>query len=268
MSGPIDVVGIHREGIQRQLADATRQYKHDLDAASGRMAASGRGGSGADLIGRVDVLRNRIRILADQCFSAVERLPAGTEYTRRMHRENEGEYLRGVLCEFLNQAEGQILIGNPPPAAVTAINQQLAEIRDQLEHDLRSFQASLWRPHAAGRSASVTNNNNTVYNYGNASIQQAGDGATQSATVQFNASAVESALEKFVAALAAPEVPEQIRRDAMIEVESIRPQLRKVAPNVSIIREGLHSLRSIAEGMAGGYLLLLLAPALQAAGLM
>ena len=56
------------------------------------------------------------------------------------------------------------------------------------------------------------------------SIQQAGEGATQTATVYLNVGAVQAALDEFVAALDASGVPVEIRNTAMIEVETIRPQ--------------------------------------------
>lgn len=99
-------------------------------------------------------------------------------------------------------------------------------------------------------------------------VQQAGDGATQCAVVRFNAGVAQSALEDFVVALNnSATVPDQIKSAAMIEVETIRPQLKKAAPNVSIVREGLHSLRNILEGVVGGLLATKLAAVLAAVGI-
>jgi hypothetical protein len=53
----------------------------------------------------------------------------------------------------------------------------------------------------------------------------------------------------------------------MIEIETIRPQLKKASPNASIVREGLHSLRNILEGVVAGVLSSKLMALLSAAGM-
>ena len=74
----------------------------------------------------------------------------------------------------------------------------------------------------------MTNNTVNIHGANVGVVQQAGDGATQSAVAHFNAGAVQSALEDFVAALNdSATVPDQIKSAAMIEVETIRPQLKK-----------------------------------------
>ncbi len=99
------------------------------------------------------------------------------------------------------------------------------------------------------------------------SVQQAGEGATQTVVVHFNANAVQRALDEFIVALNASKVSDEIRSAAMIELETIRPQLKKATPSVSIVREGLRSLRNIVEGVAAGVLATKLVALLVAAGI-
>jgi hypothetical protein len=210
----------------------------------------------------VEVLRKWTVALTDQCFEDVARLPG----QQVMHRLVHAEFLTEQFQNFLRQAEGDIFVFDSPPAAKTEVEKLIAQVREGLDHDLHDFQAGLWRPRAKEKETSVTNIVN-INGPNMGIVQQAGDGSTQTATIEFNASSVEHALEEFVAALNVSDVPAQIKRDAMIEIESIRPQLKKNVPNASIVREGLHTLRNIVEGVTAGLLTSKLVAVLVAAGM-
>jgi hypothetical protein len=257
-----DIMGAFSDRVRRNVAEVLRLYRDEQRAVSHEMAAKGLHNSGAHLRRRVEVLRKWMVALTDQCFEDVTRLPG----QQSIHRIFHADFLADQLGGFLRQAEGDVLIFDPGPAASTAIKLQIGTIRDGLGHDLRDFQAQLWRSRSQGKAASVTNTVN-VHGSNVGSIQQAGGGATQAATVHFNAGAVQNALDEFVAALEASGVPGDVKSAAMIEVETVRPQLKKLAPNVSIVREGLHSLRNIVEGVAAGLLATKLAALLLAAGI-
>lgn len=258
-----DIIGAFNDRVRRHVTDALRQYRDEQKAVSHEMAAKGLGNSGPHLRRRVEVLRKWMVALTDQCFEDVTRLPG----TQSMHRMVHADFLADQLGGFLMQAESDVLIFDPGPAASNAIKQEIRPIREGLEHDLRDFQAQLWRPRSHGKAVSVTNNTISLHGSNVGSIQQAGEGAMQTASVHFNVVAVQTALDDFVAALDASGVPDEVRRAAMIEVETIRPQLKKPAPNVSIVREGLHTLRNIVEGVAAGLLTAKFAALLLAAGI-
>jgi hypothetical protein len=263
MSGEPDIIGAFNDRVRRHVADALRQYRDEQKAVSHEMAAKGLGNSGPHLKRRIEVLRKWMIALTDQCFEDVTRLPG----QQSIHRIVHADFLADQLGSFLTQAEDDVLIFDPGPAATNAIKELMQPIRAGLEHDIRDFQAQLWRPRSQGKAASVTHNTVNVHGSTVGSIQQAGEGATQTATVQFNAGAVQTALDEFVAALDSSGIPNEIRSAAMIEVETIRPQLKKPTPNVSIVREGLHTLRNIVEGVAAGLLATKLAALLLAAGI-
>jgi hypothetical protein len=166
----------------------------------------------------------------------------------------QAEFLAEKLNEFLRQGESEVLVFDPGSGATDTIKKLIAEIHKALESDLTDFQAGLWRSRAQGSVSSVTTNTLNIHGSTVGAIQQAGDGATQRVSVVFNAGAVQATLEEFVAALNDPIVPEEIKNAAMLEVESIRPQLRKAAPSVASVREGLHTLRNLVEGVAAGIL--------------
>ena len=263
MSEEPDIIGAFYERVRRHVTDALRQYRDEQNAVSHEMAAKGSARSGSHLLRRVGVLRKWMVALTDQCFEDVTRLPG----TQSMHRIVHADFLAEQLGAFLTQAEGDVLFYDPGPAASNAIKQEIQPIREGLEHDLRDFRAQLWRPRSQGKAASVTNNTVNLHSSNVGSIQQAGEGATQSATVHFKVGEVQTALDEFVAALDVSGISDEVRSAAMIEIETIRPQLKKPKPNVSIVHEGLLTLRNIVEGVAAGLLTTKLTALLLAAGI-
>ena len=113
----------------------------------------------------------------------------------------------------------------------------------------------------------MTNNTVNIHGSNMGSIQQAGEGSTQQSTVNFNAGAISVALEDFISALQTSDVETHIKDAAMAEVETIRPQLKKSQPNTNIVKEALHSLRNVLEGVAAGVLSAKLLALMVAAGI-
>jgi hypothetical protein len=259
-----DIMGAFYERVRRHVREGLDQYRTELRAVSNEMASRGLAQSGAHLVRRVEVLRKWTQAVTDQCFDDVTRLPG----TQHMHRMVHADFLAEQLHEFFRHADREILFMEFNPAVSAEIGKRIVPIREGLDHDLRDFQAGLWRPRSRGEIPAVTNNTVNIHGSNVGLVQQAGSRAEQSAHVHFNAGAVQAALEEFVIALQDSNVADQIKSAAMIEVDSIRPQLKKSAPNVSIVHEGLHSLRNILEGVAAGLISTKLVALLSAAGML
>jgi hypothetical protein len=260
-NGP-DIFAAFRARVLRQSQEALRQYRDELRAVAQELAARGLHNSGGHLRRRVEVFRIWTQLVTDQFFDDVGRLPGD----QRMHAVVHASFLSEQLDGFFKQAVADIMAFDAGPAAVAEVKRLTAEISEGMAHDLRDFQAGIWRPRSQGEASSVTNN--TFNNYGSNSgpVQQGGEGAIQSATIHFDAQSVTRALEDFVIALKDPRLPDSVRDAAMIEVDTIRPQLRKPTPSVAIVREGLHTLRNIAEGVASNLLSIKIAAMMAAAG--
>jgi len=263
VSGQPNIFAVFEDRVRRLVSEGVHHYRDELRAVASETASKGLGNSGAHLRRRVEVLRKWTVTVTDHAFEAVTRLPG----TQSMHREVLGDFLAEQLRSFLQQAEGDVLIFAPGPAATNAIKEMIGTIRDGLESDLREFQTGVWRPRSHGHAASVTHNTVNVHGSNVGAVQQAGQGSLQSAVVHFNLETVRTSLEEFAIALRDSNIPEQIKREAMIEVETIRPQLRKATPSIPIVQEGLHSLRNILEGVVAGVLANKLTALLIAAGI-
>ena len=257
-----DIIGAFNERVRRHVSESLRQYRDELRAVSHEMAARGLGNSGPHLRRRVEVLRKWTQVLTDQCFDDVTRLPG----TQSMHRMVHADFLSQQLHDFFQQAEGDVLFTDFGDAATNEVKRLIGTIRDELNHDLRDFQAGLWRPRAQGQGAPVTNNTVNIHGSSVGSIQQAGERATLIASGEFNAGAVAQALETFAKTVEQAQLSDQMRKEISLELDTIRPQLTKAAPNTSIVREGLHSLRAIVEGTASSLLATAFLALLKAAG--
>jgi hypothetical protein len=265
MHEPPDIMRAFNDRIRRHVKDALAEYDRGIGTISAEMAARGRFNSGANLKRRVELLRSSMQALTDRCFEDVTRLPGN----QLMHRAVHEQFLIEQLGEFFKAASAKVLFPQAPDAAAREIRSRQTDIWAGVHHDMQDFKANLWQPRSGtqGRASSVTNNTVNIHGSTVGTVQQAGEGATQSATVTFNAAAVSNELEDFAKLLQASDVSDDIKSAAMIEIETIRPQLKKPAPNTSIIQEGLHSLRNILEGVAAGVLATKLVALLAAAGI-
>ena len=71
------------------------------------------------------------------------------------------------------------------------------------------------------------------------------------------------ALAAFEAAIQGTNLSENVRTEIIADINAIRAQLGKPAPNISIIQEAAKSTRNVLEGITAG----LLTPAVTAAAL-
>jgi hypothetical protein len=245
-----DVIGAFQERVRRHVNEALRQYQDELRAVSSDMASRGLANSGPHLKRRIEVLHKATQALTDKCLEDVTHLPG----TQQMHRTVHAGFLSQQLHEFFSQAEGDVFIPNVIGAAHEEVKRQVETIRQGINSDVREFQAELWRPRVQGLGSSVTNNTVNVHESTIGSIQQAGDGSAQTASSEFNMAAASEALEAFAMELERAQLSGDVRNAVRLELETIRPQLKKSAPNKTILNEGLRSVRTILEGVASAAL--------------
>ncbi len=246
MGGGPDIIGAFNDRVRRHVNDTLRQYRDELRAVSHEMAARGLASSGPHLKRRIEVLRRWTQALTDQCFGEVTHLPGA----QSMHRIVHADFLSEQFHDFFHQAETEVLFKSFGDASTNEVKRQTAAILEGLDHDLRDFQAGLWRPRAQPKETSVTNNAVHIYSSTVGSIQQGG-GATLIVSAEYDTGALTEALKVFSKTVEQAQLSDDGRRQITLELVTIRPQLMAV-PNTSIVREGLHSLRAIVEGTASG----------------
>jgi hypothetical protein len=250
MHQPLDIIAAFRDRIQRHVTDALRAYREELQATANAMAAKGLASSGAHVRARVGVLREHTQALTDKCFSDVTRLPVNPLALRI----DFAPFLVTQLNRFFDQAAWDVGIKGLPDSAERAKDGLVKEIHVAMDGDLKDWEAGVWHPRSQPQGVSVTNNNAHFHNSPVQTFQQAGDHSTQTATATLNVQAIQASLEQFVRELEKADLPEAIKDEVMAEVDTIRPQLKKAAPNAMIMREAGTSLRTILENTAAGVL--------------
>jgi hypothetical protein len=258
-----DVMTAFYDRIRRRISEGLLGYRAELKGVANQMASRGLASSGPHLVQRLETFKRWIETVTDQCFEEVTRLPG----TQHMHREVHEPFIRQELLQLFITAKPDIFFPGSPESAVKEIERQTVPIRENLDRDLRDFKAGLWRPRAPTGASALTHNTINIHSSNVGAVQQAGEKSVLTATVTLNAQAVRSALEDFALSLQSSDLTDDAKSAAMIEVETIRPQLKKVSPNTSIVQEGLHSLRNILEGVAAGVLATKLMALLAAAGM-
>lgn len=93
-------------------------------------------------------------------------------------------------------------------------------------------------------------------------IAQHSPGANQTVEFKLNIDAAQTALQRFEFELSKREIDDRATQDLAVDIATIKAQLSKPSPSVSILREAAKSVRSITEGIVAG---VLTSPLMQAA---
>lgn len=236
--------------LQRHIDAAAERLVEAQRDVMAYHAANGLLQSGARLKRQAAVRNEAVAEIVDWCLAEV------AEFSRKhgMRPEVHGNLVRPALEAFMASSREKLSFAAFGPAASKAIAEILDRADANFNAELDEFMVGAWRPRKPNRETSVTNNNVTLNNSQAGSIQQAGDGAQQSAMSAFDGGTLRDALDTFAKATADAELANDVREAIATEVETLRPQLRKDRPSAVIVRESLSTLRNIVEGVASGAL--------------
>ncbi|MBN9589294.1 MAG: hypothetical protein BGN85_09995 [Alphaproteobacteria bacterium 64-11] len=143
---PTDVMTVFYDRVRRRINEGNEAYRKDLVAVSHQMNARGLLNSGPHLVKRLETFKRWMETVTDQCFEEVTRLPG----TQSMHREVHAPFLHDQLLNFFIGAKPEIFFPGAPESAKREIENRTVPIRENLDRDVRDFQAGLWR---GGRGA-------------------------------------------------------------------------------------------------------------------
>jgi hypothetical protein len=147
------------------------------------------------------------------------------------------------------------------------IDEQFLSFNQHLQFAIRQFDVGLLDPPEPEVPVLASNSIN-IGNMTGSTIQQGSPGAQQRVEFKLNIDAAARALTAFELALSAAPLPLKMLDELMPDVKTIRAQLSKPSPTVSIIQEAGKSIRNVFEGIAAGMLtpeVLAAAPALWSA---
>lgn len=101
----------------------------------------------------------------------------------------------------------------------------------------------------------VNNNQNNSVNVGSATNSQiAGPNSNQTAIVSINVQSIGDSVRNFEVALEGIALDDKTRQEIQDDLATVRSQLRREKPSVSLLKSVGESLKSILEGIAAGVL--------------
>jgi hypothetical protein len=147
------------------------------------------------------------------------------------------------------------------PSMGDYIDRRLREFDEVLRFKIRQFDVGFLDPQEP-EVPHVSNTINVESMIGS-TIQQGSSRATQTVQFTLNIGATGAALSAFEAAIQGVDLSENVRAEIMADIDTIRTQLAKPSPNITIVHEAGKSVRNVLEGIAAG----LLTPSISAAAL-
>lgn len=158
-----------------------------------------------------------------------------------------------VTIQFMQRAqkaaEPKQSFGGPPQTS--AVRARFAEATERVRAILKRHEDGF--PVGANSAGPSTTNTVTIAgpNYG--PVQQGGQGNTQTATQTFDVAAAAAALKRFADQLSGF-ADTEVLADLQAEIATLRLEMGKRRPSLSIVREAGRALRSMTEGVAAGLL--------------
>lgn len=231
--------------IERRLTEYSREMARDVEAAEYAMARQLN--SGAMIRRRLELIKQYMIKGTDWSLSEIE------DYCRRSRvaRPDQKGFLDQALLRYLYQVvdASKVQSAQNPEFITRLLQTEIEAIRSMLGADLEEYQRGVWKPRLAPVQAPAVQH---VVNVGGdllGAVQQ-GEGNVQHTSIVINRQEVAEIVSRLESAVA--DLPEHLRNELQPDLDTIRAQLQKPAPNNVILGEASKSLRNISEGMVAG----------------
>ena len=269
----MDIGSAFQNKIERRLSEWSQAAASDFKALEHEMAARGLGRSGAHFQRKASLISAKANAAVNWCFSELRCLPGDKSIWREIMLPFIDTHVNGYVDRLVHTSRLDALT-TISPAVEAEVDKLLERCRERVRGEFDDMGAGLWSPSlwdgnsdktpALSPSTTINNEFNGAFH---GVLQQAGSGALQQVNITTDARALEAALNALVAAIEGVAVSAQQRTDLMTEIDTMRPQLRKDAPNWTIIQAAAQGLAAISCGVAGNLLTPQVQAVLQAAGL-
>jgi len=132
------------------------------------------------------------------------------------------------------------------------LDAEVAAFKSHLKFALRQFQVGFLDP-SEPDVPPMASNTITIGNMTGSTIQQGSPNSTQQ-QVAINVASADKALADLEQSLAESEVAADTLAEMKADIQTIRAQMAKPSPSMTIVREAGKSLRNVVEGGVGGML--------------
>ena len=238
--------------VQSHLDKAIKSAHEACQAVERQHNSHGRLRSGSTVIRCFDAAYSEFDIGVEAALGALGLAEDRGKLDRQQLRETTERLLAQFVGDMKHACKAP-LFRQWGLVNAKVLDEREDEFDKKVRFALRHFDVGHLNPAGPEVPASISNAIN-VENMIGSVVQQGTKGSTQTASITINIAAVRSALDNLEQTLSEYPAPPEIAAEIEPELQTIKAQLAKPKPSVTILREAGSTLRSISEGVAGGLL--------------
>jgi hypothetical protein len=231
------------------LSKAVETTARETHSVTAMLNANGAYRSGRAILLIFEEINKGLEIGINAALGETKRIARLTDLDAAELRVVTEESLRAFLDQLKNLAKADQMRTWGSPRLV---DERLAKLDERLNFALQNFDIGFLDPGEPELPPTMSNNIN-IGNMSGGAIQQ---GATHSTLNQsnFNLSEAQQVLEAFRLAFETENLTTDQRGNIDADVATLKAQLSKPTRSEAIIKETMHSLRNVVEGITAGAL--------------
>lgn len=237
--------------IDWHLHNATEETEFAINAVKRRNAAAGAYQSGSTVIGVFKEVQVGFEKGVTAALGELKRAIRTTTLDGTALRNITETRLKGFADEIkaaTNSDKLKEFAGDKP------VDERIAKIDQHLVFSLRQFDVGFMDP-AEPEIPPTTNNHVAIGVMSGGAVQQGTSHLTQTIHNKIDTKRICEALDHFESSIiSSANIPRDYLADLTADIATLRGQLAKTQPSVSILHEAGRSLRNVTEGALGGML--------------
>jgi hypothetical protein len=233
--------------IDWHISRAHKRAQEAVNLVRGQFAQGGRFQSGARVLNSIDASRKEFEAGVETVLGELKRSIKRTTLDRQELRRITAER----LTDFVEKSKAAAHVSGDQGVRGMQkhVIEQFAAFDQYLQFALRQFDVGNLDP-VEPEVPPVTNNSINVGTMTGSVIQQGSPGASQSGDFKVNVEAVTAALHDFESELSKQTLDGDKMAAIAADVATVKAQLTKPSPSMTILREAGKSIRNIVEGIA------------------
>jgi hypothetical protein len=262
-----------QQSITRRLHEMVDEFREAIAKLDSDIMLSNAQTNSRSVLSKLKLADDHLKRATDLVLGQGQRLASqSSSTTGRLWRSEIAERARPVLqqhadalfaCDWRAWQEVRDFLNSQIPQAREQAHKRIAAEIDE-------FTAGVWfarAPAPHGGANITTNSVNINGNVSGSIIQQAGEGAQQSASTGLDPALIADALDRLGEAILNAGLSQSLRGEVEAEMETIRAQLRKPEPNRDILKIAGNAIGGLCTGVAGNMLTPYVAALLASLGL-
>jgi hypothetical protein len=237
--------------IDWHVGCAVKRAQEAVNLIRGQFAHAGRFESGARVLNSIEAARREFEAGVETVLGELKRAIIKTRLDQHELRRIAADRLTGFAEK--SKVAAHVTGDQATKGTQQHVREQFAAFDQYLQFALRQFDVGFLDP-AEPELPPLANNSINVGTMTGSVIQQASPGASQSGDVKVNIEAVTTALRSFESELSKQSFDEGKMAAFAADVATIKAQLTKPSPSMTILHEAGKSIRNVIEGIAASLL--------------